>query len=294
MPVSKRLVIVESPAKARTIKGFLGPEFDVESSIGHIRDLPERAADVPAEYKKEPWARLGVNVENDFEPLYVVDAEKKKRVADLKKRLKDADELLLATDEDREGEAIAWHLHEVLKPKVPVRRMVFHEITRDAIERALEQPRDIDVRLVDAQETRRILDRLYGYEVSPVLWRKIMPRLSAGRVQSVATRLVVERERARRSFVAAEYWDIEGTFAPGPFTARLVSVDRKRVAQGRDFDAQGVVASDAVRLEEATARALADALDGAAFSVRSVDQKPYTRRPAAPFMTSTLQQEASR
>jgi DNA topoisomerase-1 len=292
--VSKRLVIVESPAKARTIKGFLGPEFDVESSIGHIRDLPERAADVPAEYKKEPWARLGVNVENDFEPLYVVDAEKKKRVADLKKRLKDADELLLATDEDREGEAIAWHLHEVLKPKVPVRRMVFHEITRDAIERALEQPRDIDVRLVDAQETRRILDRLYGYEVSPVLWRKIMPRLSAGRVQSVATRLVVERERARRSFVAAEYWDIEGTFAPGPFTARLVSVDRKRVAQGRDFDAQGVVASDAVRLEEATARALADALDGAAFSVRSVDQKPYTRRPAAPFMTSTLQQEASR
>ena len=180
---------------------------------------------MPAKYKKEPWARLGVNVENDFEPLYVVDADKKQRVADLKKLLNDADELLLATDEDREGEAIAWHLLEVLKPKVPARRMVFHEITRDAIERALDETREIDERLVDAQETRRILDRLYGYEVSPVLWKKIMPRLSAGRVQSVATRLVVERERARRAFVAAEYWDIEGTFAPGPFAARLVSVD---------------------------------------------------------------------
>jgi DNA topoisomerase I len=292
--VSKRLVIVESPAKARTIKGFLGPEFDVESSIGHIRDLPERAADVPAKYKKEPWARLGVNVENDFEPLYVIDPEKKQRVADLKKRLNQADELLLATDEDREGEAIAWHLSEVLKPKVPTRRMVFHEITRDAIERALLETRDIDARLVDAQETRRILDRLYGYEVSPVLWKKIMPRLSAGRVQSVATRLVVERERARRAFVAAEYWDIEGTFVPGPFTARLVSVDGKRVAQGRDFDSQGVLAEGAVRLDEQRARALATALDGSEFAVRSVEEKPYTRRPAAPFMTSTLQQEASR
>jgi DNA topoisomerase-1 len=292
--VSKRLVIVESPAKARTIKGFLGPEFDVESSIGHIRDLPERAADVPAKYKKEPWARLGVNVENDFEPLYVIDPEKKQRVADLKKRLNQADELLLATDEDREGEAIAWHLSEVLKPKVPARRMVFHEITRDAIERALLETRDIDARLVDAQETRRILDRLYGYEVSPVLWKKIMPRLSAGRVQSVATRLVVERERARRAFVAAEYWDIEGTFVPGPFTARLVSVDGKRVAQGRDFDSQGVLAEGAVRLDEQRARALATALDGSEFAVRSVEEKPYTRRPAAPFMTSTLQQEASR
>ena len=292
--MSKRLVIVESPAKARTIKGFLGPEFDVESSIGHIRDLPERAADVPAKYKKEPWARLGVNVENDFEPLYVIDSEKKQRVADLKKLLNQADELLLATDEDREGEAIAWHLSEVLKPKVPARRMVFHEITRDAIERALLETRDIDARLVDAQETRRILDRLYGYEVSPVLWKKIMPRLSAGRVQSVATRLVVERERARRAFVAAEYWDIEGTFVPGPFTARLVSVDGKRVAQGRDFDSQGVLAEGAVRLDEQRARALATALDGSEFAVRSVEEKPYTRRPAAPFMTSTLQQEASR
>ena len=292
--MSKRLVIVESPAKARTIKGFLGPEFDVESSIGHIRDLPERAADVPAKYKKEPWARLGVNVENDFEPLYVIDSEKKQRVADLKKLLNQADELLLATDEDREGEAIAWHLSEVLKPKVPARRMVFHEITRDAIERALLETRDIDARLVDAQETRRILDRLYGYEVSPVLWKKIMPRLSAGRVQSVATRLVVERERARRAFVAAEYWDIEGTFVPGPFTARLVSVDGKRVAQGRDFDSQGVLAEGTVRLEEQRARALATALDGSEFAVQSVEEKPYTRRPAAPFMTSTLQQEASR
>jgi DNA topoisomerase I len=292
--VSKRLVIVESPAKARTIKGFLGPDFDVQSSIGHIRDLPERAADVPAKYKKEKWARLGVNVDNDFEPLYVVDAEKKKTVADLKKRLSDADELLLATDEDREGEAIAWHLRQVLDPKVPVRRMVFHEITREAIERALGETRDIDDRLVDAQETRRILDRLYGYEVSPVLWKKIMPRLSAGRVQSVATRLVVERERARRAFVAAGYWDIEGTFTPGPFTARLVTLDGKRVAQGRDFDSLGNVAEDAVRLDEPTAHRLADALTGVDFAVRSVDQKPYTRRPAAPFMTSTLQQEASR
>jgi DNA topoisomerase-1 len=292
--MSKRLVIVESPAKARTIKGFLGPDFDVESSIGHIRDLPERAADVPAKYKKEPWARLGVNVENDFEPLYVIDSEKKQRVADLKKRLDQADELLLATDEDREGEAIAWHLSEVLKPKVPARRMVFHEITRDAIARALLETREIDARLVDAQETRRILDRLYGYEVSPVLWKKIMPRLSAGRVQSVATRLVVERERARRAFVAAVYWDIEGTFVPGPFTARLVAVDAKRVAQGRDFDSQGVLAEGAVRLDEARAKALAEALVGSEFAVRSVDEKPYTRRPAPPFMTSTLQQEASR
>src|SRR5438067_5783533 len=264
----KRLVIVESPAKARTIAGYLGPEFEVDSSIGHVRDLPERAADIPAKYKKEPWARLGVDVENDFVPLYVIDANKKQRVADLKKHLKDADELLLATDEDREGEAIAWHLIEVLKPKVPVRRMVFHEITREAIERALNETRDIDERLVDAQETRRILDRLFGYEVSPVLWKKIMQGLSAGRVQSVATRLVVERERARIAFGAADYWDIEGTFAPGPFTARLVQVDGKRVAQGRDFDAKGQVSGELVRLDEAAARALAQALEGAAFAVR--------------------------
>jgi DNA topoisomerase-1 len=292
--MSKRLVIVESPAKARTIKGYLGPEFEVESSVGHIRDLPERAADIPAKYKKEKWARLGVDVERDFQPLYVVDPDKKQRVADLKKHLKDADELLLATDEDREGEAIAWHLLEVLKPQVPVRRMVFHEITRDAIERALEETREIDERLVDAQETRRILDRLYGYEVSPVLWKKITQGLSAGRVQSVATRLVVERERARIAFVAADYWDIEGTFVPGPFTARLVQVDGRRVAQGRDFDEQGKVSDELVRLDEQRARDLAKALDGAVFEVRSVERKPYSRRPAAPFMTSTLQQEASR
>jgi DNA topoisomerase-1 len=290
----KRLVIVESPAKARTIAGYLGPEFEVESSIGHVRDLPERAADVPAKFKKEPWARLGVNVDQDFQPLYVVDADKKQRVADLKKHLAKADELLLATDEDREGEAIAWHLVEVLKPKVPVRRMVFHEITPHAIEQALEETRDIDERLVDAQETRRILDRLYGYEVSPVLWKKITQGLSAGRVQSVATRLVVERERRRMAFVVADYWDIEGTFEPGSFTARLVSVDGKRVAQGRDFKPDGTLADDVVRLDEAEARSLADVLADAQFAVRTVEQKPYSRKPAAPFMTSTLQQEASR
>jgi DNA topoisomerase I len=290
----RRLVIVESPAKAKTIAGYLGPGFDVESSVGHIRDLPERAADIPAKYKGQAWARLGVDVEHDFEPLYVIDPDKKQRVADLKKKMKNADELLLATDEDREGEAIAWHLLEVLQPTVPVRRMVFHEITREAIDRALGETRDIDTRLVDAQETRRILDRLYGYEVSPVLWKKIMQGLSAGRVQSVATRLVVERERKRMAFVVADYWDIEGTFAPGPFAARLVSVDGKRVAQGRDFGPDGEIKGEAVKLDEPTARALADALKESQFAVRSVEQKPYSRKPAPPFMTSTLQQEASR
>jgi DNA topoisomerase I len=291
----RKLVIVESPAKAKTIAGYLGPGFDVASSIGHIRDLPERAADIPEKYKKEPWARLGVDVERDFAPLYVVDREKKDRVAELKKRLKDADELYLATDEDREGEAIAWHLTQVLQPKVPVRRMVFHEITRPAIEEALEHTRDIDDRLVDAQETRRILDRLYGYEVSPVLWKKITQGLSAGRVQSVATRLVVERERERMRFRAAEYWDIDGTFTPGPFVARLVQVDGKRIAQGRDFTQQGELRDpDLVQLDEARARKLADALEGRPFQVRSVEEKPYSRRPAAPFITSSLQQEASR
>ena len=220
-----KLVIVESPAKAKTIAGYLGKEFVVESSIGHVRDLPHNAAEIPAKYKSEPWSRLGVDVDNDFQPLYVVDSRKKKVVADLKAKLKNADELLLATDEDREGEAIAWHLREVLQPKVPVRRMVFHEITRPAIERALTQTRDIDDDLVDAQETRRILDRLYGYEVSPVLWRKIMQGLSAGRVQSVATRLVVDRERERMRFVAAGYWDIVATFVPGEFDARLSAVE---------------------------------------------------------------------
>src|ERR1700674_4794373 len=251
----KRLVIVESPAKARTIKGYLGDDFVVESSVGHIRDLPERAADIPEEYKKEKWARLGGNVEDEFRPLYIIDPDKKKRVSELKKLLKNADELLLATDEDREGEAIAWHLLEVLKPKVPVRRMVFHEITRDAIDRALEETRDVDERLVDAQETRRILDRLYGYEVSPVLWRKVMKGLSAGRVQSVATRLVVERERERIEFRAAEYWDIVATLDPGTFDARLTSLDGKKIAQGRDFARNGqLLTADAVQLDEEGAR----------------------------------------
>jgi DNA topoisomerase I len=291
----KKLVIVESPAKAKTIAGYLGPDYVVESSIGHIRDLPNNASEIPAKLKGESWARLGVNVDNDFEPLYVVDSRKKKVVSDLKAKLKDADELLLATDEDREGEAIAWHLREVLDPKVPVRRMVFHEITRPAIERALGETREIDDRLVDAQETRRILDRLYGYEVSPVLWRKIMQGLSAGRVQSVATRLVVERERERMKFVAAEYWDVVATFAPGEFTARLTSIDARRVAQGRDFAQDGTLRhADAVQLTESDARGLAEGLGGAPFQVASVEEKPYTRRPAPPFMTSTLQQEASR
>ncbi len=291
----KKLVIVESPAKAKTIAGYLGSDYVVESSIGHIRDLPTSASEIPAKVKDEPWARLGVNVDDDFTPIYVVDARKKKVVADLKAKLKSADELLLATDEDREGEAIAWHLVQELKPTVPVRRMVFHEITRPAIERALLETREIDESLVDAQEARRILDRLYGYEVSPVLWRKVMQGLSAGRVQSVATRLVVERERERIAFVAAGYWDIVGTFDPGAFTARLSSVGGRRVAQGRDFGPDGVLKSDdAVQLAEEDVRGLAGSLEGAGFAVTSVEEKPYRRRPAAPFMTSTLQQEASR
>ena len=290
----RRLVIVESPAKAKTIAGYLGDGYVVESSIGHIRDLPNRAADIPAAVKKEPWSRLGVNVDDQFQPLYVVDPDKKKKVDELKRELKSSSELLLATDEDREGEAIAWHLLEVLKPKVPVKRMVFHEITREAIDRALGETRDIDDRLVDAQETRRILDRLYGYEVSPVLWKKVMPGLSAGRVQSVATRLVVERERERMQFVSASYWDILGTFEPASFEARLVAVDGKRIAQGRDFGDDGSLKADILALDEDAARSLADGLTDASFVVRSVDEKPYKRSPAAPFMTSTLQQEASR
>ncbi len=290
----KRLVIVESPAKARTIAGYLGPEFVVESSVGHIRDLPDSAAEIPEKLKGEAWARLGVDIEHDFEPLYVVDPDKKKKVSELRKHLADADELLLATDEDREGEAIAWHLLEVLKPKVPARRMVFHEITREAIERALEETRDVDERLVDAQESRRILDRLYGYEVSPVLWKKIMRGLSAGRVQSVATRLVVERERERMAFRAAQWWDLLATFDPDSFEARLVSLDGQRVAVGRDFGPDGKLRTDARSLDEEAARGLASRLEGSSFRVSRVEQKPYSRKPAAPFMTSTLQQEASR
>ncbi|NYI05631.1 type I DNA topoisomerase [Allostreptomyces psammosilenae] len=312
----RRLVIVESPAKAKTIKGYLGPGYVVEASVGHIRDLPNGAAEVPAAYKGQPWARLGVNVDADFEPVYVVNSDKRAQVAKLKSLLADADELYLATDEDREGEAIAWHLQQVLKPKVPVRRMVFHEITKDAIQQAVANPRDLNQRLVDAQETRRILDRLYGYEVSPVLWKKVMPRLSAGRVQSVATRLVVERERERIAFVPAHYWDISGTFAqaaqaaaraaqaasggdPADFTARLTALDGRRVATGRDFGSDGVLRSvrggaPVLQLDETGARALAEALRVAPFQVRSVESKPYKRSPYAPFRTTTLQQEASR
>jgi DNA topoisomerase-1 len=292
--VAKSLVIVESPAKARTIAGYLGRDYAVESSIGHVRDLPDRASDIPKE-KRKRYGSLGVDVEHAFEPYYVVDPDKKKVVTELRKRLAGADELLLATDEDREGEAIAWHLVEVLKPKVPVRRMVFHEITREAIEKALAETRGIDERLVNAQETRRILDRLYGYEVSPVLWKKVTRGLSAGRVQSVATRLVVQRERERVAFVSAEYWDIVATLDPGSFDARLVTVDGRRVAQGRDFASDGTLRDEGlVRLDERGARELAERLAGVPFTVRSADEKPYRRRPSAPFMTSTLQQEASR
>lgn len=299
----RRLVIVESPAKAKTIKGYLGPGYVVEASVGHIRDLPNGAAEVPDKYTGEV-RRLGVDVEHDFEPIYVVNADKRAQVKKLKDLLKDSDELYLATDEDREGEAIAWHLQEVLKPKVPVKRMVFHEITKSAIQAAVANPRQLNQRLVDAQETRRILDRLYGYEVSPVLWKKVMPRLSAGRVQSVATRLVVERERERIAFRSAEYWDLTGTFStgragdpsdPSSLVARLQTVDSRRVAQGRDFDSLGQIkGANTLHLDEANARALAAALEDTRFAVRSVESKPYRRSPYAPFRTTTLQQEASR
>ncbi|WP_406478453.1 type I DNA topoisomerase [Streptomyces platensis] len=299
----RRLVIVESPAKAKTIKGYLGPGYVVEASVGHIRDLPNGAAEVPAKYKGESWARLGVNVDAEFQPIYVVNSDKKDQVKKLKELLAESDELYLATDEDREGEAIAWHLQEILKPKVPVHRMVFHEITKDAIREAVANPRDLNQKLVDAQETRRILDRLYGYEVSPVLWKKVMPRLSAGRVQSVATRLVVERERERIAFRSAEYWDLTGTFStgragdasdPSTLTARLNTVDGRRIAQGRDFGSNGQLKNDVLHLDEANARALAAALENTDFAVRSVESKPYRRSPYAPFRTTTLQQEASR
>ena len=306
LAVSAALVIVESPAKANTIARYLGSEYTVESSIGHVRDLPQNAADVPKAYKDKPWARLGIDVEHGFKPLYVVAPDKRKQITKLKKLLAQAEVLYLATDEDREGEAIAWHLQEVLKPpkRMQVKRMVFHEITAPAIRAAIENPRDVDRRLVDSQEARRILDRLYGYEVSPVLWKKIQPRLSAGRVQSVATRIVVERERERMAFVAAEYWSLTATFAvaakaeaggPSEFAAALVAVDRRPVATGASFDRAGKLKNDAtVRLDEAAARGLIAALAGTSFTVRSVEKKPYRRRPAAPFMTSTLQQEASR
>jgi len=297
--MTKSLVIVESPTKARTIASFLGSDATVESSMGHIRDLPRSAAEIPAKAKGEDWARLGVNVDKGFEPLYVVPKERKSQVKKLRDLLKDVDELYLATDEDREGEAIAWHLVEVLKPKIPVKRMVFHEITRPAIEAAFSNPRDLDERLVSAQEARRILDRLYGYEVSPVLWKKVQPKLSAGRVQSVAVRIVVERERERMAFIPAGYWSLEGTFASvedldKTFEASLVSVDEKKVATGRDFDTQGKPKKDVHVLDQETATALATGLRESEFEVASVESKPYTRKPYPPFRTSTLQQEAGR
>ncbi|WP_151525744.1 type I DNA topoisomerase [Serinicoccus kebangsaanensis] len=299
MAAGSKLVIVESPGKVGTIGGYLGPEYRVEASVGHIRDLPN-PSELPADMKKGPYGKFAINVEDGFDPYYVVDADKKKKVTELKRALKDADELYLATDEDREGEAIAWHLLEVLKPKVPVRRMVFHEITKEAIQRAVGDTRELDTDKVDAQESRRILDRLYGYEVSPVLWRKVRQGLSAGRVQSVATRMVVERERERMAFRVASYWDVEGEFAPGghsgqAFEAKLTAVDGAKVASGRDFADDGTLkTTNAVQLDAGAAEAIADGTREAQVAVREVSEKPYTRRPSAPFTTSTLQQEASR
>jgi DNA topoisomerase I len=309
----RKLVIVESPNKARTIAGYLGKGYVVESSIGHIRDMPDKAAEIPAKYKGEAWAKLGVDVDRDFQALYVVPSEKKQQVSKLKALLKDADELYLATDEDREGEAIAWHLLEELKPKVPYRRMVFHEITPEAIARAVANPTQLHTGKVDAYQARRVLDRLYGYEVSPVLWKKVMPKLSAGRVQSVATRLTVDRERERIAFRPASYWDLEAEFAtaehgkerladtPTAFTATLLSVDGRRLAQGKDFTPQGQLRNgtrpgDApiLHLDGEQAVALAGRLREASFSVASVERKPYKRSPYEPFRTTTLQQEASR
>jgi DNA topoisomerase-1 len=303
--VAHKLVIVESPAKARTIGGYLGKDYVVESSIGHIRDLPNSAADTPAKIKDKPWGRLAVDVDNGFTPYYVVPRDKKSHIAKLKSLLKDADELYLATDEDREGEAIAWHLLDELKPKdIPVHRMVFHEITKAAILEAVANPRRINDDLVEAQEARRILDRLYGYEVSPVLWKKVMSGLSAGRVQSVATRLVVDRERERMAFRVASYWDLEGTFDAGSgkeprmFPAKLHSIDAARVAGGADFGTDGELkdrrAGDRVHLDRNAAEALVASLRDTSYDVRSVESKPYRRSPYAPFRTTTLQQEASR
>ncbi len=297
-----KLVIVESPTKAKKIGEYLGADYKVESSIGHIRDLPQSAAEIPASIKEKPWARLGVDVDHDFQPHYVVPRDKKSHISTLKKLLKDADELYLATDEDREGEAIAWHLLDELKPKgIPVHRMVFHEITEAAIQEAAANPRELDMDLVEAQEARRILDRLYGYEVSPVLWKKVKSGLSAGRVQSVATRLVVDRESERMKFVVASYWDLEGTFDAGQdadarmFGAKLHSVDGRRVARGSDFGPDGQLSkSDVVHLDRSGAEALVSGLEDATFDVRSVESKPYKRSPYAPFRTTTLQQEAGR
>ncbi|PIK91121.1 DNA topoisomerase I [Synechococcus sp. 65AY6Li] len=298
-----KLVIVESPTKARTIRGFLPAGYEVQASMGHVRDLPESASDIPEEVKGEEWSRLGVNVHANFEPLYVIPKDKRKVVKQLKEALKKADELILATDEDREGESISWHLQQVLQPKVPTRRMVFHEITREAIQEALQNCREVDEQLVRAQETRRILDRLVGYTLSPLLWKKIAPKLSAGRVQSVAVKLLVDRERERRAFKKATYWDLKADLQPrtasqaASFPAELVSLGGKRLASGQDFDpstGQLIAGRDVVLLDQAQAEALRDRLLGKAWVVSSVEERPSTRKPAPPFTTSTLQQEANR
>jgi DNA topoisomerase I len=290
-----KLVIVESPAKARKIGGYLGDDYVVEASVGHIRDLPQRAADIPKEFKKTAWAKEGVDIENDFAPLYVINPDKKAKVAELKALMKNAEELILATDEDREGEAIAWHLVEVLEPKIPIKRMVFNEITKEAIVAAVENTRDLDYNLIDAQETRRVLDRLFGYRLSPVLWKKVMPRISAGRVQSVATRLIVEKERERMAFISSGWWDLAAVTALG-FNARLLEVDGKKVASTSDFGADGAVKekslSNILLLDETSAKALVDGLKTSDLTVKSMDESPRTERPKPPFTTSTLQQDA--
>ncbi|MFT5680005.1 MAG: DNA topoisomerase-1 [Myxococcota bacterium] len=295
--MSRSLVIVESPAKARTISKFLGDDYIVEASVGHIRDLPRNASEIPASQKKTAWSRLGVNVEDNFAPLYIIPAEKKAQVKKLKEALAGVDELLLATDEDREGESISWHLMEVLKPKVPVRRLVFHEITKTAIQHALDNAREIDRSLVEAQETRRILDRLYGYAVSPLLWRKIRPQLSAGRVQSVAVRLIVDRERERLVFTAAGWWSIRGSFTgdKGALDAEMVQLDGNRLASGRDFDDSGTLKRTSLTvLDESGASKVVTNLTGKSGKVVKVEERPYADKPAPPFTTSTLQQEAIR
>jgi len=290
-----KLVIVESPAKARKIGGYLGDGYVVEASVGHIRDLPQRAADIPKEYKKIAWAKEGVDIENDFAPLYVINPDKRAKVAELKALMKNAEELILATDEDREGEAIAWHLVEVLEPKIPIKRMVFNEITKEAIVAAIENTRDLDYNLIDAQETRRVLDRLFGYRLSPVLWKKVMPRISAGRVQSVATRLIVEKERERMAFISSGWWDLAAVTALG-FNARLLEVDGKKVASTSDFGADGAVKEKSLAnillLDETSAKALVDGLKTSDLTVKSMDESPRTERPKPPFTTSTLQQDA--
>ena len=290
-----KLVIVESPAKARKIGGYLGDGYVVEASVGHIRDLPQRAADIPKEYKKIAWAKEGVDIENEFAPLYVINPDKKAKVAELKELMKNAEELILATDEDREGEAIAWHLVEVLQPKIPIKRMVFNEITKEAIQAAVEDTRDLDYHLIDAQETRRVLDRLYGYRLSPVLWKKVMPRISAGRVQSVATRLIVEKERERMAFISSAWWDLAAVTALG-FNARLLEVDGKKVAATSDFGADGAVKEKSLAnillLDEAGAKGLVESLKSSDLTVKSMEESPRTERPKPPFTTSTMQQDA--